>query len=32
MSRAKDNDWNPLDHVHPDKLENLTLEVNTDGN
>ena len=32
MDSAKDNDWKPCDHVHTDKLENLTHEVNTDGN
>ena len=32
MASWKDIDWNPRGHVHTDKLENLTLEVNTDGN
>ena len=32
MDSAKDIDWNPRGYVHTDKLENLTHEVNTDGN
>ena len=32
MDSGKDNDWSPHGHVHTDKLENLPLEVNADGN
>ena len=32
MDTAKVKGWNPRDYVHTDKLENLTHEVNTDGN
>ena len=32
MASWKYIDWNPRGHVHMDKLEKLTLAVNTDGN